>query len=96
MASTYDIGDIVRITSVFTQNAAVIDPSTVALAIKAPDATTTTYTYAGATITKDSPGTYHVDVAPTLTGTWRYRWVSTGTGAGAEESWFQVRVRRVT
>lgn len=92
---TYDIGDVVRISSTFTQNAVAIDPSTVSLTVKDPAATSTTYTYAGATVTKDSVGNYHVDVAPTLTGTYKYRWVSTGTGQAAEENSFQVRTRRV-
>lgn len=95
MASTYDIGDVVRVSNTFTQNAAVIDPGTVSLKVVAPDASFITYTYAGAAIVKDSVGVYHVDVAITLAGTYRYRWVSTGTGAGAEESWFQVREQKV-
>lgn len=93
--NTYDIGDVVRISNTFTQNAAVIDPGTVSLKVVAPDASSVTYTYAGATVVKDSVGVYHVDVAIALSGTYLYRWVSTGTGAGAEESWFQVRARRV-
>lgn len=94
MASTYDIGDVSRLTCLFTQNAVVIDPGTVNLKVTAPDGTSVSYAYP-ATIGKDSVGVYHVDVAITLTGTYRYRWVSTGTGAGAEESWLQVRPRRV-
>lgn len=95
MANTYDIGDYVRISSTFRQNAALIDPSTVSVTVKAPDGTSVTYSYAGSTVTKDSLGIYYVDVAPSLVGTYRYRWQSTGTGAGAEESWFQVRARKV-
>ena len=94
MASTYDIGDIVRITGAFTQNAALLDPTTVALTVKLPNATLLTYSFP-ATITRDSLGTFHVDIQPTLSGTWRYGWLSTGTGAAYEESWFQVRVKRV-
>lgn len=96
MASTYDIGDVVRITSTFAQSAVAIDPTTVALVLKAPDLTSTTYTYALATVTKDSTGNYHVDIPVLQTGTYRYRWTSTGTGAASEESWFQVRPRRVS
>lgn len=96
--NTYDIGDTVRITNVFTTQAtgAAVDPTTIALTLMAPDGTETTYTYAGGTVTKDSTGTYHVDVSITASGDYRYRWVSTGTGAAAEEGRFQVRVKRVT
>lgn len=93
---TYDIGDVVRIFSTFTQNAVGIDPSTVTLKLVRPDATTQSYTYAGATVTKDSTGNYHVDVAPAVNGTYKYRWSSTGTGAAAEEGQFQVRAQKVT
>ena len=95
MNTTYDIGDMVRLTGTFTQNAAVVDPSTISVKLLAPDATSSTYTYSGGTVVRDSMGVYHVDVAPVLSGTYRYRWVSTGTGAAAEEEWFQVRSRRV-
>ncbi len=96
--NTYDIGDIVRIANVFTTTAtgAVLDPTTVSLVVLAPDGTETTYTYLGGNpITRDSQGTYHVDVAITQVGRYRYRWTSTGTGASAEEGAFEVRPRRV-
>jgi hypothetical protein len=94
--TTYDVGDVVRLSNAYTQSAVAIDPTTVTLVVMAPDTTETTYTYAGTTITKDSTGNYHVDVSVTASGTWRYRWTSTGTGAASEEGSFQVRVRRVT
>jgi len=84
----------VRITAAFAQNAALLDPTTVALTVKLPNATLVTYGYP-ATIMRDSLGAYHVDIQPTLSGIWRYGWTSTGTGAGYEESWFSVRVKRV-
>lgn len=96
MASTYDIGDTVRLANVFTQSGTAIDPTAVTLVVRLPDATQTSYTYAGNTITKDSTGHYHVDVSTTIAGIYRYRWTSTGTGAASEESWFEVRPRRVT
>jgi hypothetical protein len=97
VAATYDIGDVVRISDAITTTAtgSAIDPTAVSLVLLLPDATETTYTYAGSTITKDSAGNYHVDVTITMAGTHRYRWTSTGTGAASEESWFQVRPRRV-
>jgi hypothetical protein len=93
--TTYDVGDVTRLSITFTQGGAAIDPSTVSLTVQQPDGTQTTYTYTGATITRDSLGNYHVDVSLTLVGTHRYRWVSTGTGAAAEEGSIAVRVRRV-
>lgn len=95
MANTYDIGDVVRISSAFTQLTVPIDPSTVTLKLTLPDGSQNTYTYP-ATITKDSTGTYHVDLGITQRGTHRYRWSSTGGGAAAEEDWFQARTQLVT
>lgn len=94
MANTYDIGDVSRVSGAFSQLGVPVDPSTVTLKVTLPDGTQTTYTHP-ATITKDSTGNYHVDVAITQRGTYRYRWFSTGGGAAAEEGWFQVRTQRV-
>lgn len=95
MAATYDIGDVVRINSGFSQLTVPIDPTTVALSVTLPNGTTVPFTYAGATVIKDSVGNYHVDMSATQHGTYRYRWFSTGTGQAAEEGWFQVRAQRV-
>lgn len=95
--ATYDIGDVVRLVNVFRRGdtGAEVDPGAVTLTVKVPAGTSTTYTYP-ATITKDSTGHYHVDLAPDATGTYRYRWASTVSAVGAEEGWFQVRPRKVT
>lgn len=96
MAATYDIGDVVRIASVFTQVDVPIDPTTVSVSVKPPTGATVTYSFGGAgTIIKDTVGRYHVDISIPASGTYRYRWVSTGTGAAAKEGWFQVRMRQV-
>lgn len=105
MANSYDIGDVSRIYNTFSQSGVVITPTTVALVVKAPDGTSTSYTYAGGTVLRDADGThtpaattgtFYVDVAVALAGTYRYRWTSTGTGAASEEGWFEVRPRRVS
>lgn len=96
MAKTFDIGDEVRIRNTFSQDDVAIDPTTVALTVKYPDATTSSYTYAGSTITRESTGVYSVLVTPTMVGPHWVRWSSTGTGQAAEEGWFEVRPRRVT
>lgn len=94
MANTYDVGDVVRLTSAFKQGATPVDPDTVSVKVKLPNGSTTTYTYP-ATITKDSAGNYHLDLATSVSGTHRYRWFSTGFGAASAEQWFQVRTQLV-
>lgn len=98
MASTFDIGDVVRVRATFTQDDVAIDPTTVTLVVLEADGTTsTTYTYAGSTVTRSSVGVYYVDVTVGSSdqGTWYTRWTTTGTGACSEESWFEVKPRRV-
>lgn len=94
MATTYDVGDMVRISAGFAQSGVAVDPTTVTLIVAPPTGAAVTYTYP-ADITKDSTGNYHVDYPPTVAGTHRYRWTSTGVAMASEESWFQVRPRKV-
>lgn len=93
--NTYDIGDVVRLSSAFTQDDAPIDPTTVSLKVMNADGTSNTYTYAAGQLVKDSSGVYHYDIAPAARGTYRYRFFSTGIGTAAEEKWFQVRAQQV-
>jgi hypothetical protein len=97
MANTYDIGDAARISAAFTNAAGPVDPTTIVLTVRTPDGAHTTYTYGtDVALVKDSTGNYHVDLAITQVGTVRYRWVSTGTGAAAEEGRFDVRTPSTT
>jgi len=95
--NTYDIGDVARVSAAFTDvNDAAADPSTVSLAFKDPSENVTTYIYGtDAEVVKDSTGNYHVDIALDEAGTWHYRWVSTGTGATAQEGELVVKPRKV-
>jgi hypothetical protein len=91
--AVYQRGDLVRISGVFKDIAGtLIDPSTVALNVSKRSGPTT-YTYAGATVIKDSTGNYHVDVSVDERGTWLYEWVTTGTGQAAEHGEFVVEAR---
>lgn len=95
MAVTLDIGDVAHIKCVFTQIDVPLDPSTVSCTVKVPSGTSTTYTLSGGTVTRESTGNYYVDLPVSAKGTYRVRWFSTGSGQGAEESWFQVRAQQV-
>lgn len=56
------------------------DPTGVELHVEKPDATKTTYTYAGAAITRVSAGVYTKTITPAAgeTGIWKYDWQGTG------------------
>jgi hypothetical protein len=93
--NAYNVGDQIRLTANFTNTVGTLtDPTTVSCIVKRryqlPPVASTTYSYAGATVIKDSTGVYHVDVIPDNEGIWDYRWVATGTVIAAEESAFNV------
>jgi molybdopterin-guanine dinucleotide biosynthesis protein len=74
---------------------ALADPTTITLTVVSPSGTSTSYTYAGATVTKSATGVYYKDLTPDAAGEWLYRWTGTGTVAAAEEQSLFVRARRV-
>lgn len=93
MASTYDIGDVVRCVSVFRNIAGTaVDPSTVKAWVQSPVGVETLYTYGtDAGLVKDSTGNYHLDIEPSIPGVWVYRFEGTGSNKGADETTFIVR-----
>lgn len=91
----YDLGDEVRCSTAevpFTNTAGtVIDPAAVFFKVKNPSGTVTTYTYGvDAALVKVSTGIYRVDVDANMSGTWWYRFYSTGSGKAADERSFTV------
>lgn len=104
MASTYDVGDIVRVTGTFTDTGGVVgDPTTVHFLYDsptsvAPTTATRTSTSTGLVggIYRLTTGVYYYDVASTGNGLYETRFTSTGSLAASGESWFSVRPQRVT
>lgn len=66
------------------------DPSAVSLAVTDPTGSTTTYTYAGATITKTTTGVYTKDIACSTAGVWQYVWTGSGTASDVVAGTFTV------
>ena len=104
MGTTYDIGDVVRVTGTFTDTGGTVgDPTTCNFLFDTPTSTapttaTRTSTAAGDVggITKASTGVYYYDITSTGRGLYETRFTSTGTLAASGESWFSIRPRRVT
>jgi hypothetical protein len=101
MASTYDIGDVVRVTATFTTstgNSTGVDPAAVHLHLETPSGVVTSQTYSAATgdVVKDTTGVYYIDITTTEAGIYEQRFTSTGTVTTSVENWFSVRNRRVT
>jgi hypothetical protein len=89
--ATYDIGDAVRVSVTFRNEAgALANPTSVTLTVRAPDETVTTVSNSTSTT-----GIYSGVVTPDAEGVWRYRFTGTGAVAQAQEGMFTVRRRRV-
>jgi uncharacterized protein YfaS (alpha-2-macroglobulin family) len=90
---SYDVGDVVRCSGAFADSAGVaIDPTAVFCKVKTPSGVVTSYAYGtDAQLVKAGVGSYYVDVEAATTGTYYYRFYSTGTGKTAGEGSFTVR-----
>ena len=89
--NTYDINDVVRVTSTFTVSSVNTDPSDVHLKIKTPGGITSLYVYSLAEITKSATGIYYKDIAVDDDGMYYYRFEGTGTVRAASEHSFKIR-----
>ena len=90
----YEKGDLLRCSVTFTStpSGADLDPTPHLFSYKTPAGVTTILTYGvDGALVKDSVGDYHVDLDANATGTWWFRWYSTGTGQSADEGAFNVR-----
>lgn len=90
--SVYQVGDLARVTGVFTNPAETeIDPTGLSFFYTTPAGVTTELVHGtDAALVKDSVGNYHVDVDVTEAGEWHYRWESTGTGQAGQNGQFMV------
>lgn len=88
--SAYAFGATVRVgVTVKDPTGALTDPSALTLTYKAPGQVGVTSVNIGS-LTHDSTGVYHYDIAVATAGTWHYRFVSTNPAA-SDESVFSVR-----
>ena len=91
MALEYDLNDTVSPTCTFTVSDVNTDPTTISLTVREPDGTTTTYTYAGATVTKSSTGVYTKNITLAKRGVWLFQWAGTGACQASAEGTVTVR-----
>lgn len=87
----YDHGDTVTLRCDFKVDDALTDPTTVTLEVTDPSGNMQTYTYAGATITRDSIGRFSKAIAVNESGEWVQRWIGTGACAAVGSKRFAVR-----
>lgn len=77
--------ELATLTNSFYVASVLTDPTTISLAVTSPSGTTTTYTYAGSTITKTSTGIYTKNIACSEAGEWVAVWTGTGTASDVVE-----------
>ena len=96
MADRFVAGDTVTLTNTFKVSGTATDPTAISLVVTDPAGTATTYTYAGATITKSSTGVYTKNITASTAGLWSYTWTGTGTAADVESGTFEVHAVQPT
>lgn len=104
MGSTYDIGDMVRVTGTFTDTGGTLaDPDSVTFAYDTPTSTAATSVTRASTSTGEvngiiraSTGVYYADVLSTGVGLYEARFTSTGAIQASGEQWWSVRPQRVS
>lgn len=67
------------------------DPTTVAVTVRKPDGTSSTYTWAAAQVVKDSTGKFHYDFVPATSGHYEAYWQAGGAVVTSFEESFDVR-----
>lgn len=82
--------ELATLTNTFKVSGVATDPTAISLAVTDPLGVTTTYTYAGGTITKSSTGVYTKDIACATPGTWSYVWTGTGTASDVTSGTWEV------
>lgn len=91
MAKPWYVGDVAKVSVTFTVDTVATDPATIELSVMKPDGTTTTYSYAGSTVTKSGTGAFYKNVALDQEGTWYWRWKGTGNATAADEGEIAVK-----
>ncbi len=87
--SAYHIGDLRRLTAVFTVGGTDTDPSALTFTMREPDGTETSYLLGtDAELVKDSTGNYHVDWPIAKARRHHYTWIGTGAAAEAGQGEF--------
>ena len=80
-------GQAYRLQTTVQTNSTNVTPTTITLSLIDPAGTTTAYT--SSQLTNSSTGVYYYDHTIALEGMHYYKWVTTGTGAGADSGQFR-------
>ena len=93
---TCNLGDAVKLSTVFSVASVATDPTTISLELKSPSKVVTTYTYAASALTKTGTGAYYKILSVSILnapGLWHYSWIGTGTAEGVDQGSINVQPR---
>ena len=89
--ATITVGQTIRLSAQDTVSSTPTDPSSITVSVTDPSLTTTVYTTTTApAIVRDGVGQYHLDLMPSLTGSYTFVWTASGTGAAMGSGTFSV------
>ena len=93
MTNSYDVGAVVRSAVNFqTSSGADVDPTTVTCKSMPLGGVVSSFVNGTATeVVKDSTGDYHIDIALTVAGQHKLRWIGSGTNAAVVQEVVLVR-----
>jgi len=86
MTTSYDRGDVARVTVTFTLAGVDTDPTAVTLKVKDPSGNIASYTWALGTVTRSAAGIFYKDISLDEAGEWFYRFEGTGAVESASEA----------
>ena len=90
--NSYVVGNPVHCTVQFKNTGGTAtDPTTITAKIRTPAGTITTQTYGDGVLLRSAAGAYYVDVTPTTSGTWSYRFIGAGALVATNEGEFFVQ-----
>ncbi len=97
MVTEYDVGDLVRSSTSFTNSAgAATDPTAITVKWRIEGGSITTWVSGtDVELVNDSTGEYHADVPADSAGVYYVYWAGTGTVTAADEDTWVVKPSRV-
>lgn len=92
VVNEYDKADDVKVKATFTADGELADPTDILLQVRQPSGVILNFHYGvGATVVRDSTGTYHANLFINDDGRYDYRWAGSGSVTSSDRWYFIVR-----
>lgn len=87
----FEYGTTVTVRCLFKLDDVLTDPTTVDLRIEDPSGDISDFSWAGATVTRNSVGNFSKDIVCSEAGEWEHRWTATGPVQAVKTRRFTIR-----